>query len=153
MNPLFVFFATKLLCLQRSVGASVFVSLYVHFVFLLACEHVFVSLPVHVTFVFMHIVYVSVFICLSFCISTCAMHVVLSSKGNSLMILNLCLCKLYTYVYKNSFACVFIYLPAHAVLSSKGNSLMIRSSSASCNKSAPSVSYQIHPIRQIRSNE
>ena len=49
-----------------------------------------------------------------------------------------------------SFACAFI---SHVVSSSKGNSLMIRSSSASCNKSAPSVSYQIHPIRQIRSNE
>ena len=31
-----------------------------HFVFLFACEHVFVSLPVHVTFVFVHIVYDSI---------------------------------------------------------------------------------------------
>ena len=86
---LFVFLATKLLCLQRSVAV---------FCCIFSC------------------------VCLCFYISTCAMHVVLRSKGNSLMIrsssavMYLCLCQLYMYVYLYSFACLLVSQPAQCML-------------------------------------
>ena len=87
---LFVFLATKLLCLltrkglgiaygdpiyvirKRSVAiffcifsvcaCNVFVSLYVHFVFSFSCEPDFVSLPVYVKFVIVHTTYMYLYL-------------------------------------------------------------------------------------------
>ena len=66
MTPLSLFFATKLLSLQRSVAVSVFVSLLVF-----AWEHILVSLPVHVIFASIFVFFVPVFLYLYLFVFVC----------------------------------------------------------------------------------